>query len=279
MRKNSNAIPSKYLMQKENLDVLSRLEHSFNEQQTSFLQTRDDVNSLKAGYNTIQRDIMQLGSSVEKLVSRFEDSNKTNWPLFAVIGGILPLVVAGFGFFMTSFTANAIAPIQSQQVQIESTMKNVQEQVKENETDLTSRGKEISLLTQTATANSEIIRRLVDGQRLLQDRTVASTEADANSRTDRQQLNSRVAKVEESIARNEGDRRADAAQTHVQLAEVEQQFHSVSNLENLRAAQQERLNSMLWEKSHPGERYPNGTYFPTSLFQGPGGSPAMVGPR
>ena len=67
-----------------------------------------------------------------------------------------------------------------------------------------------------------------------------------------------------------------AITTRVQIGEIEQQFHSVSNLDNLRAAQQERLNAMLWEKSHPGERYPNGTFFPTSIFQGNGGSPPLA---
>ena len=82
-------------------------------------------------------------------------------------------------------------------------------------------------------------------------------------------------KMEDLYAQEAADRKSQLAQTRVQLSEVEQQFHSVSNLENLRAAQQERLNAMLWEKSHPGERYPNGTFFPSSIFQGTGGSPSM----
>ena len=53
------------------------------------------------------------------------------------------------------------------------------------------------------------------------------------------------------------------------MAEIEQQIHSVSNLENLRAAQQERLNSMLWEKSIPASAIPT-AHFPDLDIPRPG---------
>ena len=37
--------------------ILARLEKGFQEQQDSFLATRDDVNTLKSAYNVIQRDM------------------------------------------------------------------------------------------------------------------------------------------------------------------------------------------------------------------------------
>lgn len=254
---------------------LHRLERTFTDQQTSFQQTRDEVNSLKTGYNIIQRDIVALGSNVERLVSRFEESSKTNWPLLALAAGLIPLLVGGMGYLMTSFTANAISPVHTEIVQVETALKSTIEQIKEVATIQTGRGKDLGLMSQTVVTNSNVLSRMSQTLRSVEEKTAESAAADANSKADRDQLNQRVAKLESILANEITDRRATSAETRIQLAEVEQQFHSVSNLENLRAAQQERLNAMLWEKSHPGERYPNGTFFPTSIFQGAGGAPPM----
>jgi chromosome segregation ATPase len=209
-------------------------------------------------------------------VSRFEESSKTNWPLLALGAGLIPLMVGGMGYLMASYTANAVAPLQTQIVQIETGLKTAADQIKEVATIQAGRGKDLSLLGQTATTNSELLNRMIARQHDLEEKVAASTAADVNSRTDREQLNQRVAKLEQDFAKEMAERRANSAEVRIQLAEVEQQFHSVSNLENLRAAQQERLNAMLWEKSHPGERYPNGTFFPTSIFQGTGGAAPMI---
>lgn len=242
------------------------------------LQTRDDVNILKTGYGVIQRDIMTMTAAIDKLVTRFEETRKTNWPLLALCAGLLPIVIGGIIFFMTSFVAGAVAPLQSHVVQIDVTVKSLADQVRDIATIETARGKDLSLLAQTATLNGETINRMLERQRLVDDSISKSTSADENSRTDRSQLNTRMSKIESQLASEVQERRTHSAETRVQLAEIEQQFHSVSNIANLRAAQQERMNSMMWEKTHPGERYPNGTFFPTSIFQGPGGANNNMNP-
>src|ERR1051326_515322 len=73
-----------------NSELSTRLETAFH----SFQSTRDDVFALKSAYNVLQRDIAGLTVSIDKLVSRFEDSKKTNWPLLAMLSGLLPLVIA-----------------------------------------------------------------------------------------------------------------------------------------------------------------------------------------
>lgn len=239
------------------------------------MSTRDDVNTLKAAYSVIQRDIMSLANSVEKLVARFEDNSKTNWPLLALMAGLLPILIGGGAFLMSSYTTTAIAPVHTEIVSVTATMKTLAEQVKEIAVIQSDRGGKISNLSVEAAGNRDVISRLNDRQHILEDAVNKSAAADENSRTDRKQLNERLSKVESLFASEVADRRSTSAEVKVQLGEIEQQFHSVANLENLRAAQQERLNAMLWEKSHPGERYPNGTFFPTSIFQGPGGSAPM----
>jgi hypothetical protein len=89
---------------------------------------------------------------------------------------------------------------------------------------------------------------------------------DLNSETLRH-FDDRVRTIESGLSTEVADRRANQAATKVSLAEIESQFHALSNVENLRAAQQERFNSMLYETANPGKRYPNGTFFPTSIFQ------------
>lgn len=256
-------------------DVMLRLEKGFTDQQLSFQNTRDDVNALKLSYSVMQRDMLNIGSSIEKLIARFEDSRKMNWPMLALLGGLLPIVIAGLGFFVTSYTAGAVAPVHTEMAQSQVAMKSLSEQVKEIAAIQNSRGRDLSVLAQAATTNTEVIGRLTTALHTVEQRVTADADSASNSRTDRTQLNERMKKVEEVLGTEITERRTANAQTRIQLGEVEQQFHSVSNLENLRHAQQERLNSMMWEKIHPGERYPSGTFFPTSIFQGTGGSPPL----
>jgi chromosome segregation ATPase len=245
--------------------MLERLERNIQDQEKT-------VNKLETGYSVITTNISTLTNAVDRLTVRLEENSKTNWPLMTLVATLIPVAIAGLGFYMTSYTSSSVAPIHSEITQIETNMKNITDMVKEVASVQTSRGKDLSLLGQTAITNQELVRRHDDEIKMLQGKISESSAADVNSRTDRMQLNERLRRLEEEFNREVADRRASAAETRVQLAEVEQQFHSVSNLENLRAAQQERLNSIMWEKTHPGERYPNGTFFPTSIFQGQGGS-------
>jgi septal ring factor EnvC (AmiA/AmiB activator) len=255
--------------------ILARLERGFREQQTSFMNTRDEVNSLKSAYGVIQRDIMSLANSVEKLVARFEDSHKTNWPLLALLAGLLPIFIGGGAFMLSSYTSSAVAPVHTEIVSVTTSLRALADQVKEIAAIQNDRTGKLSNLAVEATTNQNIITRMVDRQRVIEDAVQKSAAADENSRTDRKQLNERMSKIEDLLRTEITERRTNQAETRVQLAEIEQQFHSVSNLDNLRAAQQERLNAMMWEKAFPGTRYPNGTFFPTSIFQGPGGSPPI----
>jgi hypothetical protein len=259
-------------------DVLYRLEKGFSDQQTAIQSTRDEVNTLKSNQNVMQRDMATLVGSIDKLAARFDETRKTNWPLLALLSGLLPLIIGGMGFFITSYTASAISPFQTQIAQVQTNVNTLSKQISDIASIQISRGKEISLIAQETTTNGEIIKRMTTNQERMSDQVVASAAADVASRTDRLQLNDRMKKLEDIVAHETADRRAQGAEFRVHLGEIEEQFHSVSNLENLRAAQQERLNALMWEKSHPGDRYPNGTFFPTSIFQGAGGAPVIADP-
>lgn len=236
------------LMNGEETSLLNRLESVLG-------QTRDNVTILQQGYaglqrnvdalsEATQRNISALSQDIKALSSKLEERSRANWPAIALAVSLFVFAVPGVGLYVSMETSSSVSPIAA------------------------------------ATAiNSDSIRHLTDAVTVLQQMASSSTSADVNSRTDRAQLNDRVQKLESEFSLELANRRAAAAKTEIQLAEVEQQFHSVSNLENLRAAQQERLNSIMWEKSHPGERYPNTTWFPTSLFQGDGGSVPMVNPQ
>jgi septal ring factor EnvC (AmiA/AmiB activator) len=218
-------------------NFLTRLERSFDLQEKEFQKTRDDVNALKTAQSVIQRDLGTLTSAIQSFSTKLDEQSRTNWPAIALAVTMFIAVVPGMGFVMTSYTSNAIAP-----------------------------------LSNATTAASESMRHISDQLRTLDAASAGSQMADVNSRTDRQQLNDRLRLLEATVSSEIAERRATGATVKAALAEIEGQFHAVSNLENLRAAQQERLNSMLYEAANPGKRYPNGTFFPTSLF-GPGPAP------
>jgi septal ring factor EnvC (AmiA/AmiB activator) len=215
-------------------NFLSRLERSFDLQEKEFQKTRDDVNALKTAQSVIQRDLGTLTSAIQSFSTKLDEQSRTNWPAIALAVTMFIAVVPGMGFLMANYTSTAMAP-----------------------------------LANASTLHTETIRRMGDQLSSLDAASASSQMADANSRTDRAQLNERLRLLEAQLNSEIAERRATGATVKAALAEIEGQFHAVSNLENLRAAQQERLNSMLYEAANPGKRYPNGTFFPTSLF-GPG---------
>jgi septal ring factor EnvC (AmiA/AmiB activator) len=220
---------------------LGRLERSFDLQEKEFQKTRDDVNTLKTAQSVIQRDLGTLTSAIQSLSTKLDEQSRTNWPAIALAVTMFIAVVPGMGFLMANYTTSALAP-----------------------------------LTNASNINTETIRRMGDELRTLDAASAGSQMADVNSRTDRQQLNERMRTSETALNAEVAERRSGMATVKAALAEIEGQFHAVSNIENLRAAQQERLNSMLYEAANPGKRYPNGTFFPTSLF-GPSTPPGDGG--
>lgn len=211
---------------------LRHMERTLYEREKEFQIIRDDVNGLKNQQLVIQRDINHVATNLQALGTKLEENAKPNYTAIGLAATMFLAVLGG----MSAYTSVSIAPVNS------------------------------------ATAiNGENVKHLTDAMRLVETQLAGNIALGASSTVDRAQTNERVHHLESALSTEVADRRAVMAAIKVSLAEVESQFHALSNTDNLRAAQQERLNSMLWEKSHPGDRYPNGTFFPTSIF----GPPAM----
>jgi hypothetical protein len=211
---------------------LQRLEGEFSRHRSEFQRTRDDVLALNGEISNlktlVQGNIGDLRAAISGVITKFDEKSKTNWPAIALAVSMVPAV----WLFVTTYTQNALSP------------------------------------TVAATSlNAEALKRQNEAITILQQSSAGSTSSDIASRADRQQLNDRLRLIEAELGKEIGDRRAISAEFRVSLAEIESQFHALSNLENLRAAQQEQLNALMWEKSHPGERYPNGTFFPAPVFR------------
>jgi hypothetical protein len=210
---------------------LVRLERSFDLQEKEFQKTRDDVTALKTAQSVIQRDLGILTSAIQGLSTKLDEQSRTNWPAIALAVTMFIAVVPGMGFLMANYTASALAPI-----------------------------------TLSTNLNQQAITHLGEQVRALDSASQSSQMADGVSRTDRAQLNERLRALETMLTAEIAERRTSTASIKAALGEIEGQFHAVSNIDNLRAAQQERLNSMIYEAAFPGRRYPNGTFFPTSIF-------------
>lgn len=223
-------------------NLLRRLERSLDAQEREYQKTRDDVNSLKNQQNVIQRDIAAMTITVQALMAKMDERTKPNWTAIALAVTMFIAVVPGMGFVMTTYVSSALGPVAS-----------------------------------AASINAADLKHATDSLNVVENQAIASQSSDANSQVDRAQLNSRVRQLETQVNTEVGDRRSLAAITKVSLAEIESEFHAMSNLENLRVAQQDRLNAMLWEKSHPGERFPSTTFFPTTIFKDTRNDPNNLG--
>jgi chromosome segregation ATPase len=229
-----------------------------------FQQTRDDVIGLKQNYTTLQSDVSDIRQSVRELVGRFDESKKTNWPFIGALIAIVPIIYV----MMNSFTSNAVSPLLNDYTGLKSDYLNLSSVVRDLNQNQGVQDRDISNLRQQASENVAAVKSLTDTSAFLSQRSASSTEADVNSRTDRGQLNERVAKLEAQLAQEEGDRRSNIAAIRTHLGEVETQFHAVGDVANLRAAQQQRTDALLWQKAF-GQQYPDSTFNPPPMFEVP----------
>lgn len=230
--------------------------------------TRDDVIGLKQGYDALKGDISSLSSSVEKLVTKFEEARRTNWPLIAVMAGVLPVFLTGAGFIMSSYTNSAISPVNAAILQLQTNNNTLSQQIHELTNNLSTMDRDDIGLKQQVTGAAATLKASTDELSVLAQRSSASVEADSVSRTDREQLNARVKTLENELAVEMADRRSDGASFKTHLGEIETQFHGVTTEINLDKANQQRVNALLWEKTFGGN-YPATDYFPESKFNDP----------
>jgi hypothetical protein len=103
----------------------------------------------------------------------------------------------------------------------------------------------------------------LDTERLhtLENVTAGSSQADATSRTDRNQLNERVRGLESNLSASQAERRSQYAVMQAKLVEIETQFCAGDIVRNLLHANDMRVQSLLWSKVNPGEHMPTDNAF------------------
>ena len=210
---------------------IKRLEGSFLNLEKAYAITREDTTALKFASQAMQGEISKLATAISTLSEKLESRSKPNLPFLGMLLTLMLAFPGGALYIVRGDIEHSISPLNA----------------------------EIKALTVVVTGQRNEVSRL--------DQLVtASTASDAQSRTDREQLNHKVAANDTKIADmavtvQEMDARFSAA-----LAEIESQFHSVSDVGNIHLAQQNRMNALLWEKVNPGQRYPSDIFFPSSIF-------------
>jgi uncharacterized coiled-coil protein SlyX len=177
----------------------------------------------------IRQDVATLSAHVERLLTRFEESRKTNWPLFGVAATFVPVFTGLLIFVIQAYISSATAPLN---------------------TSLTA----LSVRMQSAESDIKDISKKAD----------ASTSKDEQSSTDRAKLNFQIHELEVATSENRSMIRSYEAATREKLAEIETQFRAAGNVENLRRADELRWTALLYEKAF-GQRFPGITVFYPSL--------------
>lgn len=155
----------------------------------------------------------KFDSVVKPLAIRLEQIGKPNWTVVISFLSVFFVMITGVWLVIGLKIDATVAPLQ------------------------------LGLAEQTggAAANNTLLRGLqISGS--------ASAEADASSRTDRTQLNERVRSLENTVANDAGERRAQYGLLSAKLVEVETQFCSSDVVRNLMHANDLRLLAMLWHK-------------------------------
>lgn len=240
------------------------LKDTLNEQ---IATQRGETVALSGKVESVQGQLTNIYTKLDLLASKMEQSQKTNWPVIGLLVTIILAIIPGGWFVVTNAVSNAILPVQSSVAQI-----NVADVERDRKIDnITqanmSQSRDIASLQQTLSVSSEATKHHTEELSTLMSNSLASSTSDSASRTDRQQLNERLRVLEAAVSNGTADRKNQSGEMGARLLEMEQQFASVSTLENLRWSQQQSFNSLEFEKTHPGERYPAINYFPTSIFQ------------
>jgi predicted nuclease with TOPRIM domain len=242
------------------LDIFHRLE-------TSQEELRAQVNEIKTNQVVVNTELQQLSAQIRHLVQRAEDASKTEWPKYAVIMGLITLIVGPAGFFLTLYINGSVVPVKSDIAQSVAEINAIKTAIHDLTSQYTTRERDITNLIQSTTANNSRLQEIATAQQRIGEMALSSQAADVNSRTDRDQLNNRVKTLETDLAHEVTTRNAEQAANRVNHGEVETQFHAVSNIENLRWAYQNRLNTVLFNRTHPGENWPAENFFPPTIFQ------------
>ncbi len=238
---------------------------------------RDDVVGLKRDFTFINTEVHSLAENLrnyaettaknfERLSNELSQSGKTNWTLVGSFLGLAFSLVIGFWFIVQlSFsqqTATQINPLQAKLVAAEEGQKKHDQGISDlarltNDTDRSLQG-----ALQRQQANTAVIANLREQTEAHGQAIAASSRADEQSRTDRAQLNDRVRKTEEEVAADQTVFQSQIAELNANQREIETQFKSLSNITNLELAHIQQWIAQLWEASHPGQRFPESTFYP-----------------
>ena len=212
--------------------------HTIHRLDAEFTRHLEEYQRTRDDVLRCNNELQNLKSAVQANTTKLEEKSKLNLPAITLAVMVLP----GVWFLVKTYTESVTTQIAA-----------------------------------TANLNSQAVEHLKNTIAAMEPEIAANTSANVTSRADRQQINDRTRTLETTVAGEIADRRSASAAAKVNQAVTDSQIHAISNLENLRAAMQERLNTLLWEKTRPGERYPNSTFFPTTIFNesnpGPGATP------
>lgn len=236
-----------------------------------------DLVKVTSGLDSARSDIADLRQNVQAMFSefranfstiskQFEESRRTNWPAYWQLLAVLTAMIAGLWTLINNQITNTVQPVNIEIAQMKSALDSTTREIHDVTAAQVTQGQTLISSSQQVTANSADLKIMRDQIAMLQQSSAQSRESDAESRTNRGELGARVAKLEANMGQETADRRAQEASFGTHLGEIETQFHAVSDIGNLRGAQQERLNAMLWQKAY-GQSYPSQTFFPPSMFQ------------
>ncbi len=239
------------------------------------LQTqREEFIVLKKDQEDIKGQLNDLGAAVQALIVEFKESRKVNYPMLVLLFSLIPFAGGGSLYFISGQIDKAVAPITSNISQLQTNQTAHDKQItdiniKDNTQDRLISNQETQLASLIAEQKTS-----ADTLQRLSEATSHSSASEAASQADRVQINMRIQSLEQQEAKVVADRASARAEVSARLVEIEQQFHAMSNISNIQMANQNRINSMLWEKTHPGERYPERDFFPSTIYQT---SPAPLG--
>lgn len=218
-----------------------RIEQVSRESQRMF---NDSTKLMERQSQDFRSDMKALGvafsSKIDGLTSRMGEVGRPNWALIltAIFGSLaLLFTLVGGGYVIVKLqTENTVAPVISD-ARLASNQNAVQDAA------IKLIGGDVSKLRADLDTNSG---------------------RDERSEQDRSKLNQRTDKLEDTTAKAEAQRQVLGAR----LTEVETQFRGIDNINNLRAAENLRWFSVIYEKAFPGSRFPSQVQFYPKMTDG-----------
>lgn len=248
------------------LEHLNGVREALRDQAALMIRKEDAESRIKAATERLEAQITNLTSRTEAELKPIHQQmgllGKPNWTILGTVASVGLATITGCWVLIGLKIDAALGPVSLSVEQIKVSNGSRDRQISDNGLLATRIAQETLTLTQQSAAQQANQNQLSERLHTVETTSTTSSQADATSRTDREQLNNRMRMMENNIASESSERKSFEAALKSDQKESEAQFKGLSVLINLTKDHFSQLFGIIWAKVFPGQTLPATPYRP-----------------